>query len=504
MDPISTLIDGLEEFDALANDFGGVFSNEWIDAELLSLLSLAIDSNHGNNIRGLLIEDKNSCIRSDDELLTDFNGAFTLITVKGISTFQKNFDDIELLNDLSWSDLYGVYNISAFADGNENVYIYFGDSENNAYIWGGSFCLGKCDESLYIEHLNDSKMALSELINDKNLLNLTKDSTPKIVNVAKITPTSSNEMLINTISNIIFDYYEFLERADENYKGNSEIIDDGSEALYCILFKLMGDTRTFETLCSEFLDWPTATEFKYSAQKGDYDSVLEMMRDHDCGMLENGAIMEISSKIIKDLEGYIPKLKDCIISGESAKDPEFLNKVFANLELNIATSINVIPLFFQLTIYDSYGGDANYFDKKIFSSGSYQELKSVLNDYWSDLIDCGFLIASEDNEYDLIHVESGTVVEGHLMAYKDESDAENEINAMPFQNSQLFGSESREITSGTCWDEISDRLGDEDDALEYWGLEDITQNPPEELKNSYDDEFFTVLFDVYKVAASRN
>ena len=65
------------------------------------------------------------------------------------------------------------------------------------------------------------------------------------------------------ISNEIFNYYEFLEKEDDNYQGNSEIIDDGSEALYCILFKLMGDARTFESLCSDFLDWPTATELKY-------------------------------------------------------------------------------------------------------------------------------------------------------------------------------------------------------------------------------------------------
>ena len=139
-------------------------------------------------------------------------------------------------------------------------------------------------------------------------------------------------------SNAIFEYFEFLEQEDENYKGNFEIIDDGSEALYCILFKLMGDTRTFESLCSEFLDWPTATELKYAAQGGDYESVLGMMRDHDCGMLENGATMEISSKIIKNLERCIPDFMDYIIRGDSAKDPDFLNKVYANCDSNEASS----------------------------------------------------------------------------------------------------------------------------------------------------------------------
>ena len=88
------------------------------------------------------------------------------------------------------------------------------------------------------------------------------------------------------ISNDIFNYYEFLENEDENYKGNYEIVDDGSEALYSILFKLMGDTRTFDSLCSDVLDWPAASELKYSAQDGEYSSVVDMMREKDCGMPE--------------------------------------------------------------------------------------------------------------------------------------------------------------------------------------------------------------------------
>ena len=101
------------------------------------------------------------------------------------------------------------------------------------------------------------------------------------------------------ISNDIFNYYEFLENEDENYKGNYEIVDDGSEALYSILFKLMGDTRTFDSLCSDVLDWPAASELKYSAQDGEYSSVVDMMREKDCGMLQNQAVMEISDKIIE-------------------------------------------------------------------------------------------------------------------------------------------------------------------------------------------------------------
>ena len=133
------------------------------------------------------------------------------------------------------------------------------------------------------------------------------------------------------ISNDIFNYYEFLENEDENYKGNYEIVDDGSEALYSILFKLMGDTRTFDSLCSDVLDWPAASELKYSAQDGEYSSVVDMMREKDCGMLQNQAVMEISVKIIEDLERCIPDFRDRVASSESVKDPEFLEQVWQKL-----------------------------------------------------------------------------------------------------------------------------------------------------------------------------
>ena len=133
------------------------------------------------------------------------------------------------------------------------------------------------------------------------------------------------------ISNDIYNYYEFLENEDENYKGNYEIVDDGSEALYSILFKLMGDTRTFDSLCSDVLDWPAASELKYSAQDGEYSSVVDMMREKDCGMLQNQAVMEISVKIIEDLERCIPDFRDRVASSESVKDPEFLEQVWQKL-----------------------------------------------------------------------------------------------------------------------------------------------------------------------------
>ena len=130
------------------------------------------------------------------------------------------------------------------------------------------------------------------------------------------------------ISKTIFDYYEFLEKEDESYKGNWEIVDDGSEGLYCILFKLMGDKRSFETLCNSSLNWPAPSELHYSAESGDYKFVVQMMLDHECGMLENGATMEISSKIINDLEKCIPDFIDRVAIGSYVLDEEFLEQIW--------------------------------------------------------------------------------------------------------------------------------------------------------------------------------
>lgn len=93
----------------------------------------------------------------------------------------------------------------------------------------------------------------------------------------------------------------------------------------------MGDTRTFDSLCSDVLDWPAASELKYSAQDGEYSSVVDMMREKDCGMLQNQAVMEISDKIIEDLERFIPDFRDRVASSESVKDPEFLEQVWQKL-----------------------------------------------------------------------------------------------------------------------------------------------------------------------------
>ena len=62
-------------------------------------------------------------------------------------------------------------------------------------------------------------------------------------------------------SEIIYNFYEFLEKEDTNFKNNGAIVDDGFEALYCLLFKLMGDGRTIPELL-ELMGMPHPAEFE--------------------------------------------------------------------------------------------------------------------------------------------------------------------------------------------------------------------------------------------------
>jgi len=130
-------------------------------------------------------------------------------------------------------------------------------------------------------------------------------------------------------SKIIEDYYKFLREEDENHKGNAEIIDDGSEALYCLLFKLMGDQRSMSDLVDIF-DMPPAGELKLCSQAGEYDSIITAARDHGCAIEENGATLIISEEIIQKLEGFVPPLIERIKAQEWAKEESFLNSLLSS------------------------------------------------------------------------------------------------------------------------------------------------------------------------------
>ena len=130
-------------------------------------------------------------------------------------------------------------------------------------------------------------------------------------------------------SKIIEDYYKLLREEDKNHKDNGGIIDDGSEALYCLLFKLMGDQRSMSDLVDIF-DMPPAGELKLCSQAGEYDSIITAARDHGCAIEENGATLIISEEIIQKLEGFVPPLIERIKAQEWAKEESFLNSLLSS------------------------------------------------------------------------------------------------------------------------------------------------------------------------------
>ena len=109
-------------------------------------------------------------------------------------------------------------------------------------------------------------------------------------------------------SNKIVDFFKFLDVKDSGYKNNYEISDLGTAALYILLFKLMGDKRSYQDLWK--LDHPPGTEIFAAAECGDYSLVIEICdaNNHDCKLKENGATLIINDEIIDKLESLIPQL----------------------------------------------------------------------------------------------------------------------------------------------------------------------------------------------------
>ena len=126
-------------------------------------------------------------------------------------------------------------------------------------------------------------------------------------------------------SEIIYNFYEFLEKEDTNFKNNGAIVDDGFEALYCLLFKLMGDRRTIPELL-ELMGMPHPAEFQGCAEEGDYATIIDLSIDY-CDLDKNGANLEITPEIIKKLETFVPLLTDRIKSGDWAKDEKFISSI---------------------------------------------------------------------------------------------------------------------------------------------------------------------------------
>ena len=128
-------------------------------------------------------------------------------------------------------------------------------------------------------------------------------------------------------SEIIINYYKFIKEEDKKFKNDASIIDDGSEALYCLLFKLIGDKRSFNDL-TDIFDFPPPGELEFGAKNGTYDTVKVVSNDHGLELEENGATNEIDEKIITKLESLIPHLIERIKQEDYAKDAEFLDSIY--------------------------------------------------------------------------------------------------------------------------------------------------------------------------------
>jgi len=107
-------------------------------------------------------------------------------------------------------------------------------------------------------------------------------------------------------SNKILDFFKYLDVRDAGHKNDWEISDLGTAALYILLFKLMGDKRSYDDLWE--LDHPPAGEISSGAESGDYSGVIEVSNDHNCQLEKNGATLIVNDDIIDKLETLIPQL----------------------------------------------------------------------------------------------------------------------------------------------------------------------------------------------------
>ena len=114
----------------------------------------------------------------------------------------------------------------------------------------------------------------------------------------------------------VFTDYDIFLKNKEEQKGieNAQLQDEGSGALYHLLFKLMGDKRSYEEMWS--IDTPPMSSLEACGEEGDYADVISDFGEmgHNCKLEENGAKLEISTEIIEKLESFVSSLMDDIDS----------------------------------------------------------------------------------------------------------------------------------------------------------------------------------------------
>ena len=135
-------------------------------------------------------------------------------------------------------------------------------------------------------------------------------------------------------SEIFTEYNQFLDDKVEELDDFS-IHDEGGQALYYLLVKLMGDKRTLGNNSYDALfefSFPPLVEFSSAAEEGDYQAVISILND-DCELEEHGAKLEINTEIIEKLESFTPSLISFIDRSwdrYGRVDPDFLNSLLTD------------------------------------------------------------------------------------------------------------------------------------------------------------------------------
>ena len=158
----------------------------------------------------------------------------------------------------------------------------------------------------------------------------------------------------------------------------------------------------------------------------------------------------------------------------------------------------------QQIIYNSTkGGQLNY-GMKYFHAASFEDLKIQLIDHYVHLLETGSLASKsmESGQNNIaVDRESGQDVEANLKAYKKIFDVEkNEYRnvTLPLCNSIFFYPPNEIAFTGVEWDAYLDI---EDNDFEFFGLNDFKSNYQKKFEGVYDEEFLTLLFEIYKKAA---
>ena len=123
----------------------------------------------------------------------------------------------------------------------------------------------------------------------------------------------------------IVKFFSYLDVKDTGHKGDSSVFDVGTAAIYNLLFKIMGDKRSYKELWE--LDHPPATELSHAAETGSYDLITQVADDHGCQLEENDANLEINDEVIDKLESLMPKLTNQIENNLNNINSYDLNKI---------------------------------------------------------------------------------------------------------------------------------------------------------------------------------